>query len=84
MNKLRVSCESARKADELATIDCTHLWKLVLLMERLNILTDKQLLNSIQLYSINFYREIVHLKDIYPDLENELDEILLHIKETAV
>ena len=76
MNQLRISWDDARKADNLANCDCNKLWKLVMLLEKLGVVSDKEMIKSGELYSFNFCREIHHLKTIRPDLLPELEAVL--------
>ena len=72
MSKLALTLEEATKADKLANDDCACWWNLCLLLEKLQILEDKSMITSSELYSFNFYREMVHLKTIRPDLMSQI------------
>ena len=83
IEKLRLSYEETKKAYELANVDCTHWWNLVLLLERLSVVNNSQMIHSAELYELNFNREIVHLRDIRPDLKHQLNHILQGISDNA-
>ena len=83
MSDLLLSLEEAKQADNLATKDCTHLWNLVIMLEKLQIIDDTQTIKSSELFTYNFYREVIHLKDIRPDLTSQLNTILEHIRQDA-
>jgi len=80
VSKLALSWEEARQADNMANNDCNRLWKLVLLLEKLCIISNEQMIKSGDLYYFNFYRELEHLKAIRPDLLPQLDTIIDDLK----
>ena len=84
MEKPYVSKIEAKQANSLAHADCTHILNMTLLLEKLKVISDHQMIKSGDLYTFNFYREIHHLRSIRPDLIKELNLILSRFyNETA-